>query len=110
MILLGNNRWIIGLRILELLYQILVSILFNYPFFLILFVYILWLNMIKSFGLKSFLAIIICILYATSDELHQLFVMGRSCELRDVFIDSLGSVSGIIIYNLIEKNKKNIRN
>ena len=66
--------------------------------------------MIKSFGLKSFLAIIICILYATSDELHQLFVMGRSCELRDVFIYSLGSVSGIIIYNLIEKNKKNIRN
>ena len=66
--------------------------------------------MIKSFGLKSFLAIIICILYATSDELHQLFVMGRSCELRDVFIDSLGSVSGIIMYNLIEKNKKNIRN
>ena len=66
--------------------------------------------MIKSFGLKSFLAIIICILYAISDKLHQLFVIGRSCELRDVFIDSLGSVSGIIIYNLIEKNKKNIRN
>lgn len=74
---------------------------------------LLCLNMIKSFGLKSFLAIIICILYAISDELHQLFVIGRSCELRDVFIDSLGSVSGIIIYNLIEKRKnakKNNRN
>lgn len=64
--------------------------------------------MIKSFGLKSFLAIIICILYATSDELHQLFVMGRSCELRDVFIDSLGSVSGIIIYNLRDCSKINV--
>ena len=35
--------------------------------------------------------------YAISDEIHQLFVEGRSCEFRDVCIDSLGIVAGIII-------------
>ena len=39
----------------------------------------------------------ICILYAISDELHQLFVPGRLCEIRDVLIDSLGSFIGILL-------------
>ena len=34
--------------------------------------------------------------YAVSDELHQLFVIGRSCEFRDVLIDSAGAVLGVI--------------
>lgn len=33
-------------------------------------------------------------LYAVSDELHQLFVPGRSCELMDMLIDSSGVVIG----------------
>ncbi len=36
-------------------------------------------------------------LYAISDEIHQLFIAGRSCEIRDVCIDSLGVITGIII-------------
>ena len=40
-------------------------------------------------------------LYALSDEVHQIYVPGRSCELRDVFIDTSGSIIGIIIYSLI---------
>ncbi|MBP3626901.1 MAG: VanZ family protein [Clostridia bacterium] len=40
---------------------------------------------------------IICIIYAASDELHQLYVAGRSCELFDVFIDAIGSILGILI-------------
>lgn len=38
----------------------------------------------------------VCVLYAVSDELHQLFVPGRSCEFRDVFIDTGGAVLGIL--------------
>ena len=34
--------------------------------------------------------IILGSLYAVSDELHQLFVPGRSCELMDMLIDSSG--------------------
>ena len=41
--------------------------------------------------------------YAITDEIHQLFVPGRSGEIRDVFIDSLGIIIGIIIIRLIFK-------
>lgn len=39
--------------------------------------------------------------YAVSDELHQLFVAGRSCEFRDVLIDSAGAFLGIIAFILL---------
>lgn len=41
--------------------------------------------------------------YAITDEIHQLFVPGRSGEIRDVCIDSLGIVMGITIIILIFK-------
>ncbi|MBU5467322.1 VanZ family protein [Virgibacillus sp. MSJ-26] len=52
------------------------------------------------------LAFLICVLYAISDETHQLFIPGRSGEVRDVFIDSLGSITGISIYYMIAQLKK----
>ena len=63
----------------------------------------LCLNMIKKCGLKSCLAILICVLYAASDEIHQIFVPGRSCRVMDILLDSFGSISGIIIYDLNKK-------
>ena len=36
--------------------------------------------------------------YASTDELHQYFVPGRSARLFDVGIDTLGVFTGIIIY------------
>ena len=41
-------------------------------------------------------ALLICILYAMSDEFHQLYVPGRSGEIRDVLLDSTGSLVGIL--------------
>lgn len=35
--------------------------------------------------------------YAASDEIHQHFVPGRSCELRDVLIDFCGALCGILL-------------
>lgn len=46
------------------------------------------------------IAFFICVLYALSDEVHQLFVPGRSGEVRDVLIDSVGAVIGIITYSI----------
>ncbi len=46
-----------------------------------------------------FLAFILSYLYACSDEIHQLFVPGRSGNMIDVLIDSLGSYLGILIYH-----------
>lgn len=40
-------------------------------------------------------------LYAVSDELHQMFVPGRSCELTDMLIDSSGVILGTLFGLLI---------
>lgn len=47
------------------------------------------------------LSILICFLYASSDEIHQLFVPGRSGEFHDVFIDTCGACLGICIIYFI---------
>ena len=39
-------------------------------------------------------------LYAVTDEIHQSFVPGRSCELRDMGIDSCGVLAGVLIVSL----------
>lgn len=40
-------------------------------------------------------------LYACSDEIHQLFVVGRSGRLLDVFIDTIGATIGVAIFTFI---------
>lgn len=44
--------------------------------------------------------------YAATDELHQLFVPGRSCQFTDVLIDSGGVLCGIMIFLIILVVKK----
>ena len=36
-------------------------------------------------------------LYAVSDEVHQYFVPGRSCEILDILMDSLGVFLGVLV-------------
>ncbi len=43
------------------------------------------------------ITIIFVFLYACSDEIHQLFVLGREGAVRDVIIDTFGGVSLILI-------------
>ena len=54
------------------------------------------------------LSLLISILYACSDEIHQLFVPGRSGEVRDVLIDTLGACLGVSFYYLVYKKKKSL--
>ncbi len=49
------------------------------------------------------IAMIIGVAYATSDEIHQLFVGGRSGRVVDVVIDSIGICTGIVMYRLVQK-------
>lgn len=44
-----------------------------------------------------FIALLISVLYAISDEIHQYFVPGRSARVFDVMIDSAGVCLGICI-------------
>lgn len=41
--------------------------------------------------------------YAASDEIHQLFVPGRSGRFSDVCIDSAGAVLGVVVFVVIVK-------
>ena len=50
--------------------------------------------------IKAVFALIICAVYAASDEFHQLFIPGRGSDVRDVMIDSIGAAAGISIYIL----------
>ena len=47
--------------------------------------------------------------YAITDELHQFFVSNRSARIFDVGIDTLGVMTGILIYILIRKLFEKIR-
>ena len=55
------------------------------------------------------LAIIFCVLYATSDEIHQLFVDGRSCKIMDILIDTCGSSLAILGFTSIYKLTTNLK-
>ena len=43
---------------------------------------------------------ILCVGFAALDELHQHFVSGRSCSVRDVVIDSCGVLTGIVFVRI----------
>ena len=61
-----------------------------------------------KFGLRTALSAAICLLYAASDEVHQLFVPGRSGEIRDVCIDFCGSLLMITVLALSARYIKKI--
>lgn len=62
---------------------------------------------LKQSGLRHYrlivLSLVICVLYAISDEIHQLFIPGRSGEIKDVLIDSSGATGGILFFLLVNK-------
>lgn len=62
----------------------------------------LWLRGLRGARLGLF-SIGISVIYAATDEFHQTFVPGRSGEIRDVLIDSLGALIGFLIFILIIK-------
>jgi VanZ family protein len=62
------------------------------------------------FALKPVLSLGFSSAYSISDEIHQRFVPGRSCELRDVLIDVSGAIIGIALVFIIFSIKKGGRN
>ena len=53
------------------------------------------------------LSIFLAFLYACSDEIHQLFVPGRSGQFSDVLLDTLAASVGIFIYYLLFRKRLN---
>lgn len=62
----------------------------------------LWMAVFGSFGKKlkvsGRFSWIYGTLYAISDEVHQYFVPGRACQIRDMVIDSTGVMAGVLFY------------
>lgn len=70
---------------------------------------LLLLNALTQTNIKNkyLITIIICFIYAITDEYHQTFIDGRTGQFIDVLIDTTGSILGLIIYNkIIQKNTK----
>lgn len=65
---------------------------------------ILMMNAFRKSGVSKFKAmkstLILCVLYAISDEVHQLFVPGRGGQMKDVLIDSIGVAFGVLAYDM----------
>ncbi len=77
------------------------SIFFAFTFFLTL--------GIKSKNLnKKTIAIVflISLIYAISDEFHQLFVIGRFASIKDIAIDMIGSSLALITLKTLERIKR----
>ena len=52
------------------------------------------------------IAFLIGTVYAASDELHQLFVPGRSGELTDTMLDGLGVLLGVLLLSILLNRRR----
>ena len=74
----------------------------------------LFFNFINTYKItnkkKIMFTIIFGALYAVTDEIHQLFIPGRSGQISDILLDTLGVITGCmimyIIYKIKTKNQK----
>ena len=64
----------------------------------------------KSWVRYWYLAVVGASVYAVTDEAHQAFVSGRSCELRDIIIDTLAAGVGVGVVMLIRRWRKAFSN
>lgn len=60
----------------------------------------LWMRMFRRRKLVG-TAILCSVLYAITDEFHQLFIEGRSGSLKDVGIDSIGCIIGSLLFLVV---------
>lgn len=76
-------------------------------FFSYLVLGVLVLNAFQCCGINGHrsivLSAVVCVLYAASDEIHQLYVPGRGGQIRDVIIDSSGACVGFLLYVMMSK-------
>lgn len=59
----------------------------------------------KEYGIGNLLliSIIFCVGFACLDEFHQLFISGRSGQIKDVLIDSSGSLFSSLFWHKLVK-------
>ncbi len=69
----------------------------SYSFILHFFLYFFYgISILLAIG-KFWYSYMFGVLYALSDEIHQYFVPGRTCDPRDFLVDSIGLLVGMLI-------------
>ena len=63
----------------------------------------------KNIKISTLASFSITFIYACIDEIHQLFIPGRGSQIKDVLIDSIGAIIGLIVINLIFMLKNRIK-
>ena len=63
----------------------------------------------KPRWLKGLVALLICALYACTDEVHQMFVDSRGPAFTDVLIDTAGALAGIAAMALVLSLRRRVR-
>ena len=71
-------------------------------YFVLALILIIFLNTC-NFKRIYLVTIIACLLYAITDEFHQIFVEGRSWEFIDLLLDSLGIFLACILFKIINE-------
>ena len=68
---------------------------------------ILLMSLMSTYNLgnkkRTIISLVLGIIYASLDEFHQLFTPGRSAQITDVIIDSMGVMLGILLVMLVIK-------
>ena len=68
-----------------------------------------WLGRLQMSSLRTAgIAAILAVLYACTDEFHQLFVAGRAGMVSDVVVDSAGAILGLALFLFIRKCTRKI--
>lgn len=75
-------------------------------------IYIFFVSVLTEYQVSSYKLVITSLLgvllYAMSDEFHQLFVDGRSARVFDIMVDFFGGTIGILLFKIVSyvKEKK----
>lgn len=81
----------------------------HFTIYFILGIFVYHLLICTKLTKKEIMGITICMLYAFTDEFHQLFIIGRTGQFKDIIIDTLGSITSIMIIKYINDKKINLK-
>ena len=81
----------------------------HFALYLILGFFVYEFLLLTSIPHKEIITILLCFIYSLTDEIHQLFVSGRTGQIIDIIIDTMGAITVVLIYKFIIKRKNSLQ-
>lgn len=81
----------------------------HFTLYLILGFFVYEFLLLTSIPHKEIIAILICFIYSVTDEIHQVFVSGRTGQILDIIIDTMGAITMVLMYRYIRKRKNSLQ-